>query len=385
MLESPKTSSLMVRSDEGISGATSLKDKYSLFTFKHKAPQDLNNFEPTFVAEKHVLAAGDKLFLAGNRISNSDSVHRTETTLFQLAIGSNPAGIWINGVPHSEADFSATLGSGGWLIDDNGVGYYLIEAEQVKVSRGLQTSRHNKTKAETSGAFSSAWIDHGVAPDEARYRYVMVMDTTPAEMAAFASQMQNAPLFTLSENSENGAVLLDSSNNLYGYSTFAAASFTQGPVTSVSQTALVLAQQDRKELYLSVASPELNIQENDQPTPPVTIEVEVKGEWDIANATYTHQSGNTHITVQSQFGQPVNLTLTQDGGNHDENVDNGNDGNSGNNGDNSSDSESNNGENGDSSGNNGSSSNDSNGGSGGSTSLATIACLMALLHFRRRC
>jgi len=315
-LESPKTATLTLRSDEGISGATSLMDKYSLFTFKHKAPQNLSNFESTFTAQKQVLASKDKLFLTGNGISNADGNNRTETTLFQLAINNQSQGVWINGRQYTQVNYSTTLTSGDWLIDDNGVGYYLINAPQVNVYRGDQVSRHNKTKKVTSGQFSSAWIDHGLAPNNAEYSYVIIMKTSPAEMADFARKMKETPQFASLETSANGQLLHDSESSLYGYSSFSRKSFTQGPVRSISTSALVLAQLDRKELDLSITSPELKIQYNDQPTVPVTISVEVAGEWDIGNATYSHQNGNTVITVESLFGQAVSLKLTQDGGNH---------------------------------------------------------------------
>ena len=310
-LESPNTHSLMIYSDEGISGSTSLKEQFSLFTFKHKAPQNRNNFEPSFGAEKHVLAAGDKLFLTGNGITNTDGGNRTETTLFQLAIGPNSKGIWLNGVHHEEAAFSATLRSGDWLIDDNGIGYYLIEVATVHVHRGSQNSFHNKTKASTSGEFSSAWIDHGRAPNNASYQYVIVMNTTPVEMTAFADSMKNAPQFTVLERSNNDQVLFDRINQLYGYSSTASASFSQGPVKTISTTAQVLIQLSDSDAYLSIASPELNLQKNDQPTLPVTIEVEVTGEWELSGANYSYHNGNTRITVDSLFGSSINLTLSQ--------------------------------------------------------------------------
>ncbi|OLQ72915.1 hypothetical protein BIT28_06950 [Photobacterium proteolyticum] len=316
-LESPKSSTLMLRSDEGISGSTSLLNKYSLFTFKHQAPQNLANFEPSFTVQKQVLAADNKLFLTGNGISNSDGSNRTETTLFQLAISAQSQGIWVNGAQYSQANFSTTLTSGDWLIDDNDVGYYLINAPHVKVYRGIQTSRHNKTQITTSGQFSSAWIDHGLAPDNAQYSYIMVMNTSPEEMADLASRMKETPQFILLENGENGQLLHDSKDNLYGYSSLSSGSFSQGPIRTISTTALVLAKQDRKELELSIASPELNIQYNGQPTTPIRINVEVAGLWDMDGAAYSHQNGNTVITVESLFGQSVGLKLTQDGGNQD--------------------------------------------------------------------
>lgn len=307
-LESPNKHSLMVRSEEGISGATSLNDQFSLFTFKHKAPSNLNKFESTFVAEKHVLAVDDMLFLAGNGISNLDGHHQTETTLFQLAIGEHSKGIWINGVRHQSEDFTATLGNGDWIIDDNGVGYYLKDVDTVHVRRGPQQSRHDKTKQVTSGDFSSAWIDHGRAPQDARYEYVIVMDTNPSDMAAFAAEMKRYSYFVTRKTDDNGMYIRNRTNNLFGYSSTGHADFKYGPLRSMSTTAQALIQLKGDTAYLSVASPELMLHKT-EPTPTVSIDVVVKGLWETEGADYFYQGENTVITVESFFGQSVNLTL----------------------------------------------------------------------------
>ncbi|WP_052260734.1 chondroitinase family polysaccharide lyase [Photobacterium gaetbulicola] len=366
-LESPKSSTLMLRSDEGLSGATSLDNRFTLFSFKHKAPQNLAQFEPTFVAEKHVLAAGSQLYLSGNGISNQDGQHATETTLFQLAMTPQSSGIWINGQHHDATSFTTELSSGDWLIDDNGVGYYLIEADKVKVRRGAQQSRHNKTKADTSGQFSSAWIDHGVAPANAGYQYVMVMDTTPAEMASLASAFATSPRFSTLERSLDGHVVNDRANNLFGYTSFAASDFSQGPVKHLGTASQLLVQQDKKEMSLSVSSLTLNIGEDDAPTQPVSIRIELAGKWDVdtQGISYYYQGNNTVVTVSSLFGQAATVALSQDGGNDG----NGNGGDTGGGEDNGGDG-------------NGNSGQPASGGSGGSSSALGLI-MLAMLAARR--
>ncbi|PSU35448.1 chondroitinase family polysaccharide lyase [Photobacterium lutimaris] len=370
-LESPKSSTVMVRSDEGLSGATTFDNRYTLFSFKHKAPQNLAQFEPTFVAEKHVLAAGNQLYLTGNGISNQDGHNATETTLFQLAITPQTTGIWINGQHHDAATFNTELNSGDWIIDDNGVGYYLIEAGKVKVRRGTQQSRHNKTKADTSGQFSSAWIDHGAAPNNASYQYVMVMDTTPAEMASLASAFATTPRFSTLERTPNGHIINDRANNLYGYTSFAATDFTQGPVKHLDSASQLLVLQDKKEMSLSVSSLTLNIGEDDAPTQPVSIRIELAGKWDVdtQGISYYYQGNNTVVTVSSLFGQAVNVALSQDGGN---------DGNGS--GDNGGGDSGGGGNGGDGDGNTGQ---PATGGSSGGTSSAYGLLILAILAARR--
>ncbi|QPB85849.1 chondroitin lyase [Pseudoalteromonas rubra] len=309
-LESPNKHSLTLRSEQGISGATSLHDKFSLFTFKHQAPENLAKFDASFVAEKHVMAADDMLFLAGNGISNKDGQNRTETTLFQLAVKDINRPVWINGKRYVGEAFSVTLSSGDWLIDENGVGYFLQQAESVHVSRTMQSSRHNKTKAATQGLFTTAWIDHGVAPLDAHYEYVMVMDTTPEQMQVLAKKMARYPYFNTRKTDQNGMYIRNRVNNLYGYSSTGVTHFKYGPVRTVSTTAQLLLQLNGDSASLSVASPELKLDKNG-PTQSVPIEVVVKGTWTTEDTHYTHHKGDTIIHATSFFGQPMAVSLSK--------------------------------------------------------------------------
>lgn len=312
-LESPKTSSLMVRSEEGISGAVSLNEKVSLFTFKHRAPSNLTNFEDSFVAHKQVLATGDQLYLVGNGISNLDGINRTETTLFQLAITSTSQGIWVNDQHITNSHYTTTLKSGDWIIDDNGVGYYLIDTPVVKVQRATQNSKHSETKKNTSGLFSSAWIDHGLAPDNTGYEYIMVMQATPQKMRELAASAEGE--FKVLASGPEHQVIWNKSDDLYGYTSYAATDFSDGPVKSVNTTALILVKDQTKELAktatkrldISVAQPELHLRSDNQPE---TVVVEVEGQWQTDSISDFHASENTtRLTVNSEFGQSVNILL----------------------------------------------------------------------------
>lgn len=314
LLESPKTSTLMVRSEEGVSGSVSLQQKYGLFTFKHQAPSNITNFEPSFTAHKQVLTIDNKLYLSGNRISNTDSANNTETTLFQLAIGNNSQGLFINNSQRITSNtFSTVIGSGDWIIDDNGVGYYLINAPQVKVQRAMQNSKHNKTKADTSGLFSSAWINHGAAPDQASYEYIVVMQATPSVMTALAQEMNNSPLFKVLMTNPDQQLIWSKTDNLYGYTSYIASSFNQGPVKDIDTTALVLAKVEAEQLHLSITAPELNIRDNDQPIQTVPVTVEINGLWQTDSLAYSQTADTTVITAESLFGQSVNVSLWPEG------------------------------------------------------------------------
>ncbi|MGR5134741.1 chondroitinase family polysaccharide lyase [Vibrio alfacsensis] len=321
-LESPKSSTLMLRSDEGLSGVTSLDQAHTLFSFKHKAPQNLDRFEPSFVMNKHAMATGKYIYLTGNNISNEDSQHRTETTLFQLAIRSGK-GININGTRYTNATLERTLKSGDWIIDDNNVGYYLVKTDDVKVRRGAQTSKHNKTKAVTTGNFSSAWIDHGTMPDNASYEYIMVMETDATEMAQLAQSFKAAPRFITLQKDAVRHVVRDKASNLYGYTSFGDVTFNQGYLTSADKPSQLLMQVDIdvQTMKLSAASLDLNYQKDSSNNPlpeevpaHVTLTYTLEGKWilESGNADVTVSGNETTVTLVSDYGMPNEITLTTD-------------------------------------------------------------------------
>lgn len=321
-LESPRSSTLMVRSDEGYSGATSLENQYTLFSFKHKAPQNLSRFEPSFEMNKHTLGSEKFIYLTGNNISNLEGKHRTETTLFQLAIRSGK-GININGISYTGSMLNKTLQSGDWIVDDNNVGYYLVNTDPVKVYRGAQTSKHNKTKAVTKGNFSSAWIDHGVAPINNRYEYIMVMETTPQEMAQLVTSFKVQPRFKTLQSNEMLQVVKDTESNLFGYTSFGDNTFNQGYLIHVNKPSQTLLRVDelQQKMVLSGASLDLNYQKDvdNQLRPdlttgpdPVQITYTIKGKWQLsAGEAHAAISGNdTMVTLTSDFAIPQEVTLT---------------------------------------------------------------------------
>ncbi|SEG57203.1 chondroitinase family polysaccharide lyase [Vibrio hangzhouensis] len=312
LLESPRPSTLMVRSDEGLSASTSLNDQFGIFSFKHKAPQHLANFEPSFVANKYVMSVNGELYLAGDGISNVDHAHSTETTLFQIAHSDQSDGIWTNGIYYAGTRFEHQLTSGDWVIDTNGVGYYLIDAPLVVVKRDNQISRHNKNKQETSGDFTSAWIDHGMAPENATYQYIIVMDASTSKMNSLAQRMETAPEYQVLERYEHGQVMVANSHQLYGYSNFEAGEYLRGPVRYISTAAQVMAQRVKNQLMLSISSSELAIQSDNSPTPSVRVEVELEGEWQVEgrdDVEVQAYGDRTKVVVDSLFAQGVEVKL----------------------------------------------------------------------------
>ncbi|QRG81492.1 chondroitinase family polysaccharide lyase [Vibrio diabolicus] len=321
-LESFTRDSLMMYSKEGKSAATSLDQKHTIFSHKH-VERKYPHFDPTFRANKHVLATGNMLYMTGNHISNSlsDRDETTETTLFQLATNGSATSININGSLHSDANLNITLTNHDWLIDSNNVGYFLIDVDPVRVIRNVQHSRHNKTKKATQGEFVTAWIDHGVNPTNAHYEYLVVMNATAEEMQQLAQRYQNAAR----DASEKPGEILETSDNhhlvrvndLYGYSAFSAAHFTHGVLQNVSQPAQVLAQRlANGNVKLSVSAMDLNLVKEwaygptEAPNKPVIIELTLRGKWQMDQAIrHQYRDDTTIVTISSLFGAATEFEI----------------------------------------------------------------------------
>ncbi|WP_269782897.1 polysaccharide lyase family 8 super-sandwich domain-containing protein [Photobacterium phosphoreum] len=312
-LESPKQSTVMVRSIEGISGSTSLLNRYGLFSFNHveHAEGGLTGFDDTFRARKYVMASGDELYLVGNNItSNSPDV---ETTLFQISQRSG-ASININGKTITAENYTGSLRKGQWIIDDNGVGYYLVDGPSLQISRGEQESRHNKTKAITHGNFSTAWLPHGDRPVNEAYEYVMVMNATPTKMIAVKTSMDNGEYFRTLQSNVNKQVLFSVKDNLYGYTAYSdkGVSYAQGPLRFVNNTAVTLVQEHQNRLEVSISSPELYLNDTVAATP-ADYRLEFAGEWVLATPSeaisLSAAGGKTVIDISSTFGMASTFIL----------------------------------------------------------------------------
>ncbi|HHE0437255.1 TPA: chondroitinase family polysaccharide lyase [Vibrio parahaemolyticus] len=324
ILDAPKRS-LRITSDTGLAGGASLENQYTGFGFKHQAPI-MKNFESTFVANKYVMGNGKFLYMTGDGISNQDGANRTETTLFQLSLRSGKS-VWVDGIEHTADNLQLDVNTGSWIIDDNNVGYYLVNTDPVKVFRGNQESRHGGDKSVTQGDFSVAWIDHGVAPQDAGYEYIVVMDTTPGEMTALAASFQQQARFeTIDTSIGNFHVTVDKADNLYSYTAFDDSVFNVDSylksIDVPSQT-MIRVDDASHTMKLSTASLRTNIvlddnlsggtlPDADVATLPVEMNLVLTGEWavdDGVNAIVSYADGNTHLIVESFFAMPVELTL----------------------------------------------------------------------------
>ena len=123
--------------------------------------------------------------------------------------------------------------------------------------RSVQTNPQFQDKGEVSGMFATAWMDHGKAPNDAGYDYVLVADADAEKMKAFNAK----PAIELLQKNSAAHVVSLNDENAIAYAVYAemGAAFDKGVVKSVNKQSTFIVKREGDKLRLSVADPDLNI------------------------------------------------------------------------------------------------------------------------------
>lgn len=313
-LDSPNSHTLMLRGDQPFSGASSLDGQFGMFAFKFKAPS-MPKFDSSFTARKSTFSVADRVVMLGSDISNSSKGNATETTLFQHGITPQADEIWVNGEQVRDMPYQTQLGQGDWLMDGHGNGYLITSDVTVEVRRQHQQSANDKTRRPTEGNFSVAWINHGNAPSDAGYEYLLVLDATAEKMTTLAEAYKGSgekPYEVLREDSRVH-VVRDKQTGVTAYAAFDSVSLDSGVVTQVAQPAIVMTRQLADgQLMVSGVTPDLNMTRYTE-AKPTSVSVTLAGRWQPVTANdkvkVKTDSSTTTLTFEIYFGMVQELTL----------------------------------------------------------------------------
>lgn len=316
-LENPLPGTLMERSEENFSGASSLEGKQGVFVFKLKE-KDRENFTPGFVARKSVFCFENRLICLGSDISNDNKEYPTETTLFQLALKRNSEPILLGSDTITGIPVEKTIpGDSPILLSDTKGNYYRVAAGQdLHLLRQMQKSRDNKLKSETEGRFVTAYLNHGVAPEKAGYEYMVLVQPTPAQIKEAASE-KKLPYQVLRKDTY-AHIVKDIPSGTIGYVVFEPLEMKDDYLlASDAETLVLLRPVDKKTRMISICDPNLNLEEKTyttaKPSRPLTKTVLLKGKWKNSsndeNVSIKQENGNTRLTVTCVDGRPVEFRL----------------------------------------------------------------------------
>ena len=288
----------MARSKENFSGSSSLDGKNGMFAMK-LAERDYENFTPDFVARKSVFCFDNRMVCLGTGIANSNADYPTETTLFQTKYnGKEPK-----------------VGEDNYWLHDGYDNYYHVVDGTVRAQVAEQESRHEKTREITKGKFSSAWIEHGKAPKEGTYEYMVLIQPSASDL----DELRKTPAYEVLQRDQTAHVVYDKKTGITAYAAFEAYQPAADKVVVAipAETMVMYAKESDKGIRLSVCDPNLNIEEKTyttkEPSRPITKEIRLKGHWTLTspmeNVRLEQQGDQTVLTVTCQHGQPVEMLM----------------------------------------------------------------------------
>lgn len=315
-LDSPLPGTTMAHSRENFAGASALQGRNGVFGIK-LMERDYPRFTPDFVARKSVFCFDNRLICLGTGIRNSQAQAPTETTLFQSRYRLGQA-LYVQGTPVHRLGFTQTLtASEGQpvYVRDGYRNHYLVKKGTVKVQLARQTSRHDKTRAQTQGDFASAWIDHGTAPCGEGYEYLVLIQPTDTLLTPDAYPTDS---YEVRQCTDQAHIVYDRPTGITAYVVFDAIDLaTDSLFRRLPAETLVMRQACAEGLRLSVCDPNLNLAEKTyttpQPSRPLYKQLWLKGAWQLQvphpQVEVTLVGGDTRLTVRCLHGQPVETIL----------------------------------------------------------------------------
>lgn len=202
------------------------------------------------------------------------------------------------------------------MLDASGTGYFIKSGNSIGIDLKNQSSpKETGDGTFTTGNFASAYISHGNIPTNAGYEYVIIPQTTSADMVTFSNNMAAVGTAFYQVVQKNQAAHIVKYNTMYGYSLFSAGNYgTSTPIQSTIAPCLVMTNQTGDNLAMSFVNPDLNFAANNGASQATPIVLTVNGEWNVntysgGTANATAGTGITTLTIQAKDGLPVDISL----------------------------------------------------------------------------
>lgn len=328
----PDTPLIMYRSKESFVGATELDGNGVFGMILNESKGDNADgkavkvgFPGKLKAKKSVFSFGDKLICIGTNISSVDEKNPTQTNLFQTFLKNTKTPMhtssgMITKFPY-EAELVQDKKSSKWLTDPYGNGYHILSDASVQIKKAQQNSYHNKYSIrtgamdpkgngakETEGEFATGWINHGLAPNNASYQYVIYPFLNEESLKKFGDKAINDDSYTILRADSMAHIVSDKETNTTGYVVFEAnENLKHGILNKVSEPSMVMLRQDDKDnITLSVVQPDLNFPEYKSGkyrnySRPVELTIILKGKWQTGINDFVKSINNSETTTSITF------------------------------------------------------------------------------------
>ncbi|RRD93622.1 hypothetical protein EII17_11810 [Clostridiales bacterium COT073_COT-073] len=204
----------------------------------------------------------DTIIRLGSEIESADEIHRSITTLFQSLSRETP--FYVNGQPICDQEYFYSKDVSGLVLSDAyRNGYYLPGALKVEIQSGLQSSPAQDGSEPKSGHFTRALIDHGPAPKNEAYEYVIGVNQRAEDFYQKALIWQENPFYKVHQKDKQAHILEHYPSNTFAYALFVAGEIKSNSrfLKSCDRPCLCMIRQQDQELALSFCDPDLRLYE----------------------------------------------------------------------------------------------------------------------------
>lgn len=210
------------------------------------------SFDPTHTARISTLLVGDRVIALGSGIRNEDSTHPTRTTLFQQCPEAIPA--------------AREIRSGDdWLTDHAGNGYVRLAGPAISHHTREQNTPDQSGNRWASRVVSLGYVDHGTAPSDSTYGYVVLPGSDPESTATFTESLTGGePPIVVHQLDRTAHVVTDTASEVTAHVVFAEdTALSAGVVRSLDRQGIVLTRPtgDGRSTSFSVTDPDLRFYE----------------------------------------------------------------------------------------------------------------------------
>lgn len=329
-LESPRP--LLKFSSEQVFTGAAILNGNGVFAMQLDEGVAKGPFAGQLKAKKSVFSFAEKLVCIGTDISAVDPAYPVQTNLFQLALSSTDAGISTQRSGMVKA-FPFEGKAGSWVIDQQGSGYHILEGDvqlqkskqrsfkgEFSVNKALKSGLKSDALPYTYGNFSSAWINHGIRPKNAAYRYVIYPFMTKTEQLNFEQKIKEDQSIRVLQADSIAHIVFYQPEKITGYVLFNSQAFSGKDVlTKVSAPCLVLLEQKELDhITVSLVQPDLNFRLDDKNlfeciSQPVMLTVHFNGNWKVKGGgekiQTSYANDQTAVTVECRHGLTQELQL----------------------------------------------------------------------------
>ena len=312
-LNNPLPGTLMERNPERFSGASSLEGRNGILAL-HFVEGSRKNFTPGATAYKTVFCFDNRLVFLGSGIDNNNTTYPTETTLFQLQLADRNEALEVDGEIYDTFPLQLSKSGERLAISDTKGNFYVVkDAAALNILKQEQTSPNDKTHAMQTGDFATAYIDHGRAPKQAGYEYVVYIQPSNKEI----NRLLKKDEYQVIRRDNTAHVVKDLPTSITGYVCFEEYA-GDGLVRGVTAETIVMERTaEDGTVVMSVCTPDLGITEKGyttrQESQPLLKEVRLDGAWELTAENPAVEcapsDAGTQLKVTCRHGQPVEFHL----------------------------------------------------------------------------